>query len=150
MAELSKEELESLPPTERIEKLRAIEKQRKREMEETAVLIKQSEAEIKEEQRIQSLGIPNVEPIDIAQLFAGSGEELESKVEDEHPAPAGDGEYAIHSGEAWSSTSGASYAAEEPAKVDDITVYELESKKVAEKGTASKGSAQDSFKYVRG
>lgn len=69
MAKLKKEELEKLTPAERIKKLKQIEEENKKEIEEAEDLIKKTEAEIDRERIVESVKVPETKPIDIGELF---------------------------------------------------------------------------------
>jgi len=69
MAKLDKKELEKLTPAERIKKLKKLEEENKKEIEEAEVLIKKTEAQITREKIAESVNIPETKPVDIDSLF---------------------------------------------------------------------------------
>lgn len=66
---IDKEELQKLPPSERIKKLKELEEERKKELEEAADLIKRTEAELETNKNIPQIEVPDIQPIDISRLF---------------------------------------------------------------------------------
>jgi len=85
MAKLNKTELEKLTPAERIKKLKELEEENKKEIEEAEKLIKKTEAEISREKIAESVKIPETRPIDIESLFREEPT-LEGTVREEAPA----------------------------------------------------------------
>lgn len=85
MAKLNKEELEKLTPAERIKRLKKIEEENKKEIEEAEKLVKQTEAEIAREKIAESVEVPAPTPVDIGSLFREEPS-LETTVREEaHP-----------------------------------------------------------------
>lgn len=84
MAKLDKAKLEKLTPAERIKRLKKLEEENKKEIEEAEKLIKQTEAEISRENIAESVKIPETKPIDIESLFKEK-ESLEATVREEAP-----------------------------------------------------------------
>lgn len=89
MAKLDKEELEKLTPAERIKKLRKIEQENKKEIEEAEKLIQRTETEIEREKLTESIKVPETRSIDIGKLFEEEKESLEATVRQEAPAAEG-------------------------------------------------------------
>jgi len=85
MTKLDKEELSKLTPDERIKKLKKIEEENKKEIEEAGELIQKTEAEIKSENIAESIKIPETKPIDIEDLFKKE-QNLETTVKEEAPS----------------------------------------------------------------
>jgi len=85
MAKLDKEELEKLTPAERIKRLKKVEEENKKEIEEAEKLIKQTQAEISREKIAESVKVPETKPIDIEGLFREEPS-LETTVREEAPA----------------------------------------------------------------
>jgi len=84
MAKIDKEELEKLPAAERIKKLKELEEENRKEIEEAEKLIQETESQIEREGIAESVKIPDTKPIDIGSLF-GKDESLESAVKKESP-----------------------------------------------------------------
>lgn len=78
------EDIKNLSPEERIRRLRRIEERNKEEIEQAQKLIKESEEEIKIEERLQQVEIPRNEEVNVAKLFQPE-ENLEQTVEREQP-----------------------------------------------------------------
>ncbi len=89
MAKLNKEELEKLTPAERIKRLKKLEEENKKEIQEAEKLIKQTEIQIEREGIAESVKVPETKPIDIETLFKEEPT-LETTVREE--APQTDGE----------------------------------------------------------
>jgi len=71
------EEIRRLSPEQRIKRLKELEKQRKKEIEEAAKLLKESEIEIKERERLsREIPIPQVTAVDINHLFTREEKEI--------------------------------------------------------------------------
>ena len=85
MAKLDKAELEKLTPAERIKKLKELEEENKKEIEEAEKLIKKTEAEISREKIAESVKVPETKPVDIGSLFREE-ESLETTVREEAPS----------------------------------------------------------------
>ncbi len=85
MAKLNKAELEKLTPAERIKKLKRLEEENKKEIEEAKRLIKLTEAEISREKIAEAVKVPETKPIDIESLFREEPT-LEATVRQEAPA----------------------------------------------------------------
>jgi len=73
-------EIKKLSPSERIEKLKELEKKRKKEIEETELLIKESVEEIKQEQELQE-EIKSEEKLQKEKLDPDKNDDLEELVE---------------------------------------------------------------------
>lgn len=84
MAKLDKKELEKLTPAERIKRLKKIEEENKKEIEEAEKLIKQTQADIERESITESVKVPETKPIDIGSLFKEEPS-LETTVREEAP-----------------------------------------------------------------
>ncbi len=84
MAKLDKKELEKLTPAERIKRLKKIEEENKKEIEEAEKLIKQTQIDIERESIAESVKIPETKPIDIGSLFREEPS-LETTVKEEAP-----------------------------------------------------------------
>jgi len=84
MAKINKEELDKLPAAEKIKRLKELEAENRKEIEEAEKLIKETETEIEREGIAESVKIPETKPIDIGSLFAEE-ESLESTVKKEAP-----------------------------------------------------------------
>lgn len=90
MAKLDKEELEKLTPTGRIKRLKELEEENKKEIEDAEDLIKKTESEIDRERIIESVKVPETKPIDIGSLFKEKEESLETTIREEsHSAETG-------------------------------------------------------------
>lgn len=85
MAKLDKEKLEKLTPAERIKRLKKLEEENKKEIEEAEKLIKQTEAEIAREKIAEGVEVPAPRAVDIGELFREE-EGLETTVREEAPA----------------------------------------------------------------
>jgi len=104
VAEINKEDLKGLGPEERIKKLKELEEEKRKEIEEAEKLINETIADMENESRLASLAIPETPTVDIAELFNAKGSDLESTVEIEMPGSASSEEqYKVDAGEAWSS-----------------------------------------------
>ena len=80
------EEIKKLSPEERIKKLKELEEQHKKELEEAKKLIQESVEEIKRDEIAKQIEIPEQEQVNIDELFVPEGEDLEQAVAKE-PAP---------------------------------------------------------------
>jgi hypothetical protein len=85
MAKLNKEELEKLTPAERIKRLKKLEEENKKEIQEAEKIIKQTETQIEREGIAESVKVPETKPVDIESLFKEE-ESLETTVREEAPA----------------------------------------------------------------
>jgi hypothetical protein len=85
MANLDKKELSKLPLRERIRRLKKLEEDKKKEIEEIDNLIKNSERDLKAEEIAEEIK-PEQQEVDISKLFRQEEEELERTVEKEAPA----------------------------------------------------------------
>lgn len=90
MAKLDKKELEKLTPAERIKRLKKLEEENKKEIEEAGRLIKETEAEITREKIAESVAVPETRPIAIEELFKEE-KGLETTVKEEAPAAQEEG-----------------------------------------------------------
>ncbi|MBI2130011.1 hypothetical protein HYU07_07335 [Candidatus Woesearchaeota archaeon] len=71
------DELKSLSPQERIKKLKELEEERKKEIEEAEKLIKESNVEIEEERKeLERIPIPQLKTVDIQGLFTAEEREI--------------------------------------------------------------------------
>jgi hypothetical protein len=77
---INKDELQKLKPAERIKKLKELEEQSKKEIEEAEDLIKKTEAEIERDSIAESVKVPEAKPVDISKLFE-KPEGLEAQVQ---------------------------------------------------------------------
>ena len=85
---IDKKELTKLSPKERIKKLRLMEEERKKEVNEIERLIKESVQEIKTEKLAEEFA-PEAKQVDISRLFETTGEQrLERTAREEAPAAA--------------------------------------------------------------
>lgn len=89
MAKLNKAELDKLTPAERIRKLRKIEEENRREIEEAEKLIQRTQTEIEREKLTESVKVPETRAIDIGRLFGEEKESLETTVREEAPITEG-------------------------------------------------------------
>ncbi|TKJ17869.1 hypothetical protein CEE44_05100 [Candidatus Woesearchaeota archaeon B3_Woes] len=78
------EDVKNLSPEERIRRLKSIEEKNKQEIEQAQKLIKESEEEIKIEEKIQQVEIPDNKEVNVTNLFQQE-ESLEETVEREKP-----------------------------------------------------------------
>ena len=85
MVEESIEEIKKLPSRERLEKLREYEKKRKEELEEAERLIKQSSEEVRREDVVDKIEVPEQKKIDINDLFESDDKSLEAVIGREAP-----------------------------------------------------------------
>ena len=69
MPKINKEELDKLKPAEKIKKLKELEEESKKEIEEAEKLIKQTQAELEKQGIAESVKVPETKPIDIESLF---------------------------------------------------------------------------------
>lgn len=64
------DDLKKLPPDERIKKLKALEEEKRKEIEEAQQLLKESAVELEREEKIkQEVPVPQMKAVDIGQLF---------------------------------------------------------------------------------
>ena len=70
---IDKKELSRLAPKDRIKKLKKLEEDRKKEVDEIEVLIRESMKELKTDKLAEEIA-PEQRPVDISRLFATSGE----------------------------------------------------------------------------
>lgn len=71
------EELKKLPPEERIKRLKKIEEERKKEIEEAQLMMKQSENEIEEKEKaIRRIPIPQIRAVNVDMLFTPEEKEI--------------------------------------------------------------------------
>jgi hypothetical protein len=153
---LNKDELGKMSPEERIKKLKEMEEERKKELEEASDLIKKSEAEIEREKTIPKVEVPEIERVDISKIFE-SHEGLEGTVRREAPKEEEQGEaikyvagreeeggiaslYAEREGEAQQ---------ERVVKVEDMTKYEGILQQIDDL-TASRSALKHIKKYTQG
>ena len=87
---IDKDKLSKLKPEERIKKLKLLEEERKKEVNEIGKLIKESMQELKTGKLAQEI-TPEQKSVDISSLFEVSGAELELAVGGEKTAAAADG-----------------------------------------------------------
>ena len=85
MAELDKKELNKLPLRERIRRLKPLEEDRKKEIDEIDDLIKDSQKELRSDEVAEEVS-PEAEEVDISKLFKADEEELEKTVREGAPA----------------------------------------------------------------
>jgi hypothetical protein len=85
---IDKEELVKLSPQERIKKLKLMEEDRKKEVDEIEILIKQSMQELKTDKLADDIA-PEQRAVDISRLFETTGEQrLERTAREEAPPTA--------------------------------------------------------------
>ena len=78
------EDIKRLSPEERIDRLRKLEENKKKEIEEAHKLIEESVSQIKREEELRDeIETPKLKQVDITQLFEGKEESLEEVVERE-------------------------------------------------------------------
>ena len=82
---VNKEELNKLPLRERIRRLKQLEEDRKKEIEEIDDLIKDSQKDLRSEEVAEEVS-PEAEDVDISKLFRADEEELERTVREGAPA----------------------------------------------------------------
>jgi|TARA_B100001971_G_C18096900_1_gene486617 hypothetical protein len=82
MAELDKDELKKLSPTQKLKKLKELEEERKKEATEIDTLIKESMKEIKTDEVATEI-TPEPRDVDIGRLFGAEEEQLEQTVKAE-------------------------------------------------------------------
>jgi len=154
MAKLNREELSSLPLTERIRRLRQIESDSKKAIEEARKLIKETETEIRTSD-VASAIAPEPERVDISKLFKQE-EGLEGSISKKGSAEEENInlEYVRTNDQ---ETAGYSSMAEEPQlprqsalKIEEQTIYRAESKGITDKSVASKSVLEATKKYTRG
>ena len=85
MAEFDKKELNKLPLRERIRRLKQLEEDRKKEIDEIDDLIKDSQKELSTEEVAEEVS-PGAEEVDISKLFRADEEELERTAREGAPA----------------------------------------------------------------
>ena len=85
MAEFDKEELNKLPLRERIRRLKQLEEDRKKEIDEIDNLIKDSQRDLRTEEVAEEVS-PEESEVDISRLFRPEEEELERTIREEAPA----------------------------------------------------------------
>ncbi|MBI2647366.1 hypothetical protein HYW99_02725 [Candidatus Woesearchaeota archaeon] len=84
---LNKRELAKLPPQERIKKLKLMEEEREKEVDEIEKLIKESMQELKTDKLAEEVA-PEQRAVDISRLFGATGEQrLERTARQEAPPP---------------------------------------------------------------
>lgn len=116
MAKLDKEDLEKLTPAERIKRLKKIEAENKKEIEEAGRLIKKTEAEIERENITESVKVPETKPVDIGGLFR-EGEGLETTVKEEAPATEAKEESRLYQlAQAYEEAKDIAYSTEKPSE----------------------------------
>ena len=78
------EEIKKLSPEERIERLRDFQERQKKEAEEATKIIKDSVAQIKQEERLKrTISVPESKKVDVAGLFKSDEQNLEATIEKE-------------------------------------------------------------------
>ncbi len=87
MAKINKKELEKLTPAERIKRLKQLEEENKKEIEEAGKLIKETQSQIEKEKILESVAVPETKAIDIGALFKEE-KSLEATVREEAPPDA--------------------------------------------------------------
>ncbi len=85
MAEENFDEIRKLPLKERLEKLKELEEKRKKELDETSKLLKESLDEDRKRKAFENVEVPESEPIEISDLFKIKGQELEAVIAREAP-----------------------------------------------------------------
>lgn len=149
---LDKEELKKLSPEKRIKRLKQIEKERKKEIEEAEDLIKRTEAEIQREKDIPDIEVPKIEPVDISKIFEAP-EGLETTVRRE--VTAEEEESPIKYGGVIEQIREEAYQPDEhakiefDAKVEETVKYESATQK-ADDLTGSRSVLKNIKKYTRG
>jgi len=78
---LEKEKLRMLSPTERIRRLREIEEESKKELDEAEKLIQESMEDLRKEEAVSEVEMPEAGEVDITRLF-GKEEKLEETVKE--------------------------------------------------------------------
>ena len=75
MAEI--DEIKKLSPEERIRRLKKLEEEKRKEIEEAETLLKQSEGEMEQEEKLRKeIPIPQIKAVDIGQLFTKEEKQL--------------------------------------------------------------------------
>jgi hypothetical protein len=162
MAEFDKEELNKLPLRERIKRLKEMEEDRKKEIEEIDDLIKNSQKELRADEIADDVS-PGPEEVDISRLFRPE-EELERTVMEEAPSEEeGEVKYLSlqQAVEDYEELRGISYASMEGGlsenqmeSIDKIgerldrTKYEATSKEIANLVVASRAALYKIKKYA--
>jgi hypothetical protein len=78
MAEI--DDIKKLSPEDRLRRLKELEEKRKKEANETSLLIKEAEEDIKKEKIIKEIKVPEIKKRDITELFSSEQESLEETV----------------------------------------------------------------------
>lgn len=153
MAMLNKEELRKLSLTERIKRLKEIEKESKKDIEEAEKLIKETKAEIRTSEIASDIG-PEPERVEISSLFKKE-ETLEGAVGGEAPRKeeeekAGAVEYVTKLEERTEAEIYQTPRQQAVVKIEEQVTYKTTSKDAAEKSVASRSVTEDSKKYTKG
>ena len=78
------EEIKKLSPEERIERLRSFQEKQKKEAEEATKIIKDSVAQIKQEEKLkEGISVPESKQVDVTGLFKSDEQSLEATLEKE-------------------------------------------------------------------
>ena len=150
--ELNKEELENLTARERLEKLKEIEKEKKKDIEEVEKLIQQSEKDARIEERLkENVEIPEAEPADIGSIFEGEAT-AEAGQEAVIEEPETGVKYVAESGELGNTYSGLPSEEEAVTKLDltPLTDTPTEGKKLADTHVGSIAVVEQTKKYQKG
>jgi len=158
MAKLDKEELEKLTPDERIKKLKEIEQENKKEIQEAEKLIQKTEAEITRENIAESVKVPETKPIDIGELFKEE-QSLETTVKEGAPQKEGEEKSPLYQlSQAYEEAKGMLYSSEalndnQLERIDQLgervekMKYQKTSDQIANLAVATKSIVQKLKKY---
>lgn len=149
--DLNKSQLENLTAAERVEKLKAIAKAKKQEIEEVESLLKSSEEEARIEEVInESVEIPQNEPVDISSLFTPEEiSQIQDKDSDEEDSSGA--RYEPSSGEFFSTYTGLGESEASVPKMETSMQYTLsEGQKNLATSTGGKALVEEMRKYQRG
>ncbi|NOZ80774.1 MAG: hypothetical protein GXP63_03815 [DPANN group archaeon] len=152
---LDKEKIESLPLPDRVEALRRIQEERRKELEEAKALQEEAEQQMDRDQATAQVSVPMPEPVDISKLFLPEGDELEARAEVEQV----EGEdFFMDYGRAFEGLSEEGFyrtivTAMQADRIEthiNPSHYTLQSKKAVEDSTASVGVIEQIRKYTKG
>lgn len=150
---IDKEELKKLSPEDRLKKLKELEQESKKEIDEAEDLIKRTEAEIEHNKNIPNIEVPKIEPVDISRMFEAP-EGLESTIKKEAPEEAESkikynpsNDYSDSAESLWQPPEATLH--EKPIKTEDTLKYES-AQDQADELTASRSVLKNIKKYTRG
>jgi len=157
MAKLDKEELEKLTPAEKIKRLKKLEEDNKKEIQEAEKLIKKTTAEIEREKIAESVKVPETKPVDIESLFK-EAPSLETTVKEEAPSAEKEEGTLYQLAQAYEEAKGMLYS-EEPLNENQLewidklgervekATYQTESNQIANLAVATRSIVQKLKKY---